>query len=159
MPHAAKSLTVSLPVLHPVAQPDKHIVPPDKPATKIAVPQREKAQSTGADNPSHSTIPVIKLTRKPEMIGMLPNVVQIAQGMSGEVTFKLLITREGIVKSVNTVHSTLPREIEGQLAYELYRKDYRPSEENGKAVDGELIVHLNMDAVAPTPDNFPVIRQ
>lgn len=84
--------------------------------------------------------PSIDLTKKPELIGGAPEIVEIPleNSSSGYVIFRLSIDRHGIVKSIRTLHSSLAREVEAELVVPLYRATYHPGEINGIAVDGEL---------------------
>jgi hypothetical protein len=95
----------------------------------------------------------------PEMTGQPPDAIEIGQGLSGEVTFRLSINRMGIITRIQSVQSSLPRDIEGKLAMQLYRNEYRPGEIDGVAVDSEMIVDLKLDAGGWLTDRIPVLGQ
>lgn len=100
-----------------------------------------------------------ELTRMPEMIGQPPEAIEIAQGISGGVVFKLLINSLGEVTQLQRVTSTLPYDIEGKLALQLYRNEYRAGEIDGVAVDSEMIVDLKLESGGWLSDQLPVLRQ
>ncbi len=99
------------------------------------------------------------LTRRPEMIGSPPLAMEIAQGINGEVVFRLSISRTGEVTKVERLSSTLPHDLEGQLAFSLYRNQYRAGEIDGVAVNSEMMVDLKLDSSGWISDNIPVLGQ
>jgi hypothetical protein len=72
--------------------------------------------------------------------------------------FRLSIDRFGKVKLIQRLRSSLPREIEGRLALQLYRAEYRPGEIDGIAVDSEMTVDLKVDSSGWLTDKLPVLR-
>lgn len=121
------------------------------------------ARIPGVSSSTKLTTPIFhtanELTRMPEMIGQPPEAMEIGQGASGEVVFKLSINRLGIVTQLQRVKSTLPRDIEGKLAFQLYRNEYRAGEIDGVAVDSEMIVDLRLESGGWLTDQLPVLRQ
>ena len=121
------------------------------------------ARSPGVSSSTKLTTPIFhtanELTRMPEMIGQPPEAMEIGQGASGEVVFKLSINRLGIVTQLQRVKSTLPRDIEGKLAFQLYRNEYRAGEIDDVAVDSEMIVDLRLESGGWLTDQLPVLRQ
>jgi hypothetical protein len=99
-----------------------------------------------------------ELSRLPEMMERPPAAIEIDQGTSGEVVFKLSIDRFGKVALVQRLKSNLPRETEGKLAMQLYRAQYRPGEIGGLPVDSEMIVDLKLESGEWLTDRLPVLR-
>src|SRR5208283_4915718 len=109
--------------------------------------------------PSASVHPAAReLTRMPEIIGQPPEAIETGQGTTGEVVFRLSINRFGKVTLLQTLKSSLPREIEGKLAVKLYRAKYRAGEIDGIAVDSEMTVDLRLDNSGWLTDKLPVLR-
>jgi hypothetical protein len=107
------------------------------------VPDTAKAE--GADDPNlyysaHS------LSRQPELVGEQPESLEIPDGVqSGHLLVRLSIDRFGKVKAVSVLRSTLPHELEGQVAMQFYQASYRPGEIDGKPVNGEMILFINLE--------------
>lgn len=122
------------------------------------------AKPSSVDSPSPKNSPAStyhatqELTRIPELIVQPPQAIEVGQGTSGEVVFKLSINRFGKVTLLQQLKSSLPRDVEGKLAMQLYRSEYRPGEINGLAVDSEMTVDLNLDSGKWLSDKLPVLR-
>ena len=130
-----------------------------KPADEAQVPQTDTRQRDTSSEMVHAYHAARKLTRMPEMTGQPPEAIEMGQGVSGEVTFKLSINRMGIATRIEKVQSSLPRDIEGKLVMQLYRNEYRPGEIDGVAVDSEMTVDLKLDAGGWLADSIPVLGQ
>jgi hypothetical protein len=130
-----------------------------KPADEAQAPQTDTRHRDTLSETVHAYHAARKLTRMPEMTGQPPDAIEIGQGLSGEVTFRLSINRMGIITRIQSVQSSLPRDIEGKLAMQLYRNEYRPGEIDGVAVDSEMIVDLKLDAGGWLTDRIPVLGQ
>lgn len=118
---------------------------------------RASRSSSSSIKPAYFTAKA--LTRMPEMTGQPPVAIELAQGITGEVVFKLSISRTGEVTKVERVSSTLPHDLEGQLALQLYRNQYRAGEIDGVAVDSEMIVALKLDSSGWIADKIPSLGQ
>jgi hypothetical protein len=133
------------------------LVPKELPAAPIT--KISSAPTTPTPTSATSTFHGSKeLSRMPEIIGQPPEAIQIGQGTTGEVVFKLSINRFGKVTLLQQLKSTLPRETEGKLAMQLYLAKYRAGEINGIAVDSEMIVDLRLDSGGWLTDKLPVLR-
>jgi hypothetical protein len=105
----------------------------------------EIAKAEGTDDPNlyysaHS------LSRQPELVGERPESLEIPDGVqSGHLLVRLSIDRFGKVKAVSVLRSTLPHDIEGQVAMQFYQANYRPGEIDGKPVNGEMILFINLE--------------
>ncbi len=133
------------------------LVPKEPPSALIA--KISSAQTPSSPKPSTSTYHAAQdLSRKPEMIDKQPEAIEIGQGTTGEVVFRLSINRFGKVTLLQRLKSTLPREAEGKLAMQLYQAKYRAGEIDGIAVDSEMIVDLRLDSGVLLTDKLPVLR-
>jgi len=127
---------------------------------------QQKADKTSSMDSSSSTKSQVsnyhttqELTRMPEMLVPPAETIETSPDMFGEVVFRLSIDRFGKVKLLQRLKSTLPREVEGKLALQLYRAEYRPGEMSGIAVDSEMIIDLKLDSAGWRTDKLPVLRQ
>jgi len=99
-----------------------------------------------------------ELSRLPEMIGKPPDLIEIGQGVSGEVLFQVSVGKLGRASMVQKLESTLPREIEGKLAMLLYKAEYRAGEINGAAVNSQMTVGLKLEPGGWITDSLPILR-
>lgn len=136
---------------------------PDINSTFLVKQKADKTSGEDSTRPMKSEVSnyhtTQELTRIPEMLVQPPETIEISPDMFGEVVFRLSIDRFGKVKLLQRVISTLPRQIEGKLALQLYTAEYRPGEINGIAVDSETIINLKIDAKGLRTDKLPVLRQ
>lgn len=128
-----------------------------KPADEAQASQTDTRQRDISSETVHTYHSARELTRMPEMTGQPPEAIETGQGISGEVTFRLSINRMGIVTRIQRIQSSLPRDIEGKLAMQLYRNEYRPGEIDGVAVDSEMTVNLKLDSGGWLTDSMPVL--
>ncbi len=85
------------------------------------------------------------LTRPPELIENAPEEIELPESQgTGHVLLRLAIDRHGVVKAVNVMRSTLPRELEGQVVLQFYRARYRPGEIDGVPVNSELLLTVDL---------------
>jgi outer membrane biosynthesis protein TonB len=126
--------TVSAPLPQAVSVPDS--AAPDAPGT---------AQAEGAADPN-LYYSAHALSRQPELVGESPDSMEIPDGVqSGHLLVRLSIDRFGKVNAVSVLRSTLPHDIEGQVVMQFYQARYRPGEINGKPVNGEMILFINLE--------------
>jgi hypothetical protein len=152
-PKQLPSAIAPLPVVHDLADHSPILVTQQIAKTSATQPPA----STKAPTPTYHAAQ--ELSRMPEMIGQPPETIEIGQGTSGEVVFKLSIDRLGKVTLLQRLKSTIPRETEGKLAMQLYRAEYRAGEIDGIAVDSEMIVDLRVEPGGWITDKLPVLRQ
>jgi hypothetical protein len=151
---AQESSSITTPILAQEA--DKH-------SSFLVKQKADKTSSVDSTNSMKSQVSIYhttqELTRVPEMLVQPPEAIETSPDMFGEVVFRLSIDRFGKVKLLQRLKSTLPREIEGKLALQLYRAEYRPGEMSGIAVDSEMIIDLKLDSAGWRTDKLPVLRQ
>ena len=156
-------LAVQEPLLAIAPLPKPDVSPPLLLKSQIEKPQVVKTSSAtpspSTQSPASGYHDAKDLSRMPELIEQPPEVIEISQDTSGEVVFKLFIDQFGKVRLVHRLKSSLPREIEGKLAWQLYRAEYRPGEIGGIAVNSEMIVDLKLTSGGWITDTIPVLRQ
>jgi hypothetical protein len=148
--HPHVPMTVRLAPLSAIA------LPATDPSTQQPAPAPSVPSSTNA--PASAYHSARELSRMPEMIGQPPEAIEVGQDISGEVVFRLSIDRLGKVKLLQSLKSTLPREVEGKLAMQLYNSQYRAGEINGIAVESEMTVDLRLESGGWLTDKLPVLR-
>lgn len=87
-----------------------------------------------------------ELTKKPELIRGIPDVVEIPADdtVSVHVVFRLAIDRFGTVRNVSALHSTLPHDLETDLISQLYHAAYKPGEIDDVPVNSEIYLFLEI---------------
>jgi hypothetical protein len=86
------------------------------------------------------------LSRQPELVGEQPESLEIPDSVqSGHLLVRLSIDRFGKVDAVTVLRSTLPHETEGGVVMQFYRASYRPGEIDGRPVNGEMILFINLE--------------
>ncbi|MDB5855902.1 MAG: hypothetical protein JWR22_3943 [Herminiimonas sp.] len=122
--------------------------PPLKAGSMLAsatpnLPQTSQADGTADPALYHSAH---SLSRQPELVGEAPESLEIPSGLrSGHLLARLSIDRFGKVNAVSVLRSTLPHEVEGQIAMQFYQASYRPGEIDGKPVNAEMTLFINLE--------------
>jgi outer membrane biosynthesis protein TonB len=113
------------------------------PGAALIVPAT--SQADGAADPS-LYYSAHALSRQPELVGEPPESMEIPEGVqSGHLLVRLSIDRFGKVNAVSVLRSTLPHDIEGQVVMQFYQASYRPGEIDGKPVNGEMVLFINLE--------------
>ena len=88
-----------------------------------------------------------ELTKKAELIDDEPSFVEIpTEGKtSGNILLQLNIDQFGTINSLSILRSSLPHQIEEQVALKFYRAKYRPGEIDGIPVNSEMYVFIQIE--------------
>lgn len=82
------------------------------------------------------------LDRQVEVIDGMADAVTApsAADAAGELLLRLIVDKTGAVQYLQTLNSTLSRQLESEIVLRFFRATYRPGEIDGKPVSAEMLI-------------------